>query len=194
MIVIVINTVPLWQSASHLGFTNPLHVEVASIGTVPRTFALFLFYTEVACFRKVEGVLSVIYLALSVVSIYIINFCKFVFQRSKVALVCFFRDVPLQSPHQVIYYTQFGKFSARRDSTHESGGIVSLTLHLQCFFQSILKAVKCVALAFARIKGIMSIGQVVESGKQFIFKFFRGVWKSVRGGYPHLCGVRKEKK
>lgn len=47
---------PLYSSASHLGFINPHTVEVASIGTVPRTFALFLFYY----FEKVERIIRIL--------------------------------------------------------------------------------------------------------------------------------------
>jgi len=46
------------SSTSHFGFINPLHVEVASIGTVLKTFVLFLFLHKWRCFFDRKSVLN----------------------------------------------------------------------------------------------------------------------------------------
>ena len=160
---------PLYRSASHLGFINPLHVEVASIGTVPRTFALFfLFYSKCACLGEVERIVGIVNLAVSIVSIHIVNLREFVLQRFEIATVFFLRDVAFQSPKQVVHHTQFWKFSTRRDSAHESRLIVPFALHGKRLFQGLLKSVKRVALPFAEVKRVIAFRQKVEAGEQFI--------------------------
>ena len=46
----------LQLSTSQLGFINALHAQVASIGTVPNSFVLFLFYCKAACFRYIKSI------------------------------------------------------------------------------------------------------------------------------------------
>lgn len=46
------------SSKSHFSFTNPLHVEDASIGTVLKTFVLFLFLHEWRCFLHRKSILN----------------------------------------------------------------------------------------------------------------------------------------
>lgn len=70
---------PLYSSASHLGFINPHTVEVASIGTVPRTFALFLFYIQPAYFERVEWIIRALNLIFTIICVNIADFYKFIF-------------------------------------------------------------------------------------------------------------------
>ena len=78
-------SVYLHQSTSQLGFINPLHVEVASIGTVPNSFVLFLFYLKFAGFCQIKSVRRCVNPTFSVLFVNIINAFKLTFQRGEVA-------------------------------------------------------------------------------------------------------------
>jgi hypothetical protein len=72
----MVKQVPLHRSASQLGFINPLHVEVASIGTVPSPFALFLFYDVWRGFREGKWILGGVNNAFSLIVVYVVDFYK----------------------------------------------------------------------------------------------------------------------
>lgn len=78
------NALYLQPSTSCIGFINALHVQVASIGTVPIRFVLFLFDLKSACLRQFKRIVHVIHYSLSIVVVNIVKFFKFFFQRSQV--------------------------------------------------------------------------------------------------------------
>ena len=72
----MVKQVPLHRSASQLGFINPLHVEVASIGTVPSPFALFSFYDVWRGFREGKWILGGVNTAFALIVVYVVDFYK----------------------------------------------------------------------------------------------------------------------
>ena len=98
------------QSTSQLGFINALHVQVASIGTVPNSFVLFLFYCKATCFRHIKPIQFVVNSTFTIVFVHIINFCVFIFQSGKIPLIACC-DIPIKHPKAIIRNTQFLLFS-----------------------------------------------------------------------------------
>ena len=70
----------LQLSTSQLGFINALHAQVASIGTVPNSFVLFLFYGKTTGFRHLKLVRFIVNSAFSTVFVHIINFFKLILE------------------------------------------------------------------------------------------------------------------
>lgn len=74
MLIIQKKYVPLQRSASYSGLINPLHVEVASIGTVPERFALFYCRSEWRGPLQVRFISWTVFSALPFLFIYIKNY------------------------------------------------------------------------------------------------------------------------
>ncbi len=64
-------------STSPFSFINPLQVEVASIGTVLKTFVLFLFTYKWACFFERKRTVNIVNPSFSFIFVQINNFYKF---------------------------------------------------------------------------------------------------------------------
>ncbi len=164
-------SVNLQVSTSPFGFINALHVQVASIGTVPKTFVLFfLFYIfniKTACFQNIESIHLFVDSAFPLIFINIINGIKFIFQRGKIPSFCC-RDISFQYPKKIIYNTQFWVITAGYYSATKSYIFMVFALFIQGFKQGISKSILCITLLRTQVKHIFCIVSKIVIGQKFI--------------------------